>query len=264
MVPSGDNNPIHAYIKPANDVILCPATGNTVDNRAVQAEAIGYALASAMGFSVPPTAGVIVLEKNQLPADILRAIRSMPGADSQEDYLCWFSQDASQNSLKQRVLDTTLPENILKKRLKGIADDLLKDPDTPRVIAFDDWLANSDRNLGNLLSAPDGMALIDHERIFDYPNWTPGALGSSGAPTSNKILTFLDSNHHGFSAALPRQSARAMAYSSFKARFSSVGSSAVLSSLERLLPKEDIDAILGLIGSRLNPEKYHKAIGLLA
>lgn len=44
---------------------------------------------------------------------------------------------------------------------------LLRDwPDLPRVAAFDEWLANPDRNMGNLLYVAQTIHIIDHAEAF--------------------------------------------------------------------------------------------------
>ena len=39
-------------------------------------------------------------------------------------------------------------------------------PDLPKVVAFDEWLANPDRNMGNLIYVAQTLHIIDHAEAF--------------------------------------------------------------------------------------------------
>lgn len=55
------------------------------------------------------------------------------------------------------------------------------------VASFDDWTANTDRNLGNLLVGARGdVWLIDHGRAFTGATWTAATLNSA-IVTTNKL-----------------------------------------------------------------------------
>lgn len=61
------------------------------------------------------------------------------------------------------------------------------------AIAFDDWTANCDRNLGNfLIGGPDQVVLIDHSNLPVDLNWDPKDLQPGGQFTSMlmKIVQF--------------------------------------------------------------------------
>lgn len=50
------------------------------------------------------------------------------------------------------------------------------------AMTFDEWIANVDRNQGNLLlGAPGEVWLIDHGQAFTGPNWTAGDLDPAAA-----------------------------------------------------------------------------------
>lgn len=49
---------------------------------------------------------------------------------------------------------------------------MLDSGQSPSIIALDDLIANTDRNLGNLLRTRKGQyILIDHGRVLDGVNW---------------------------------------------------------------------------------------------
>jgi hypothetical protein len=59
--------------------------------------------------------------------------------------------------------------------LKRVAAILLKSSRLGSLYAFDAWLANIDRHIGNLLLGPD-VYLIDHGRCYTGPTWTAADL----------------------------------------------------------------------------------------
>lgn len=62
------------------------------------------------------------------------------------------------------------------------------------AMTFDEWIANVDRHLGNLLlGAPGEVWLIDHSHAFTGPRWTPGDLGPAVA-VENQIARFIAPN----------------------------------------------------------------------
>lgn len=255
---------VRCYVKPTPDTIHCPSAGEAVENMELAAEILGYVLARNSGFSVPDMAGVILLTVDQLPGDLLPKLEQISPDGLQQDYLCWFSKDMAYPSLLQQTAGDSLPEEMLDLRLRSLVGRMLRNPESPRVVAFDDWLANSDRNLGNLLGSAESLLLIDHGRILAYPNWTPGRLGTAPGPVSNKIEALMDQYSPGWSKNLPTKSARMLAYRSFELKFNSGGADAAVSSLSSLLSPDDAAAVVRFLGSRLNPERYAKSMELLA
>ncbi|BBL31197.1 hypothetical protein [Pantoea ananatis] len=61
-------------------------------------------------------------------------------------------------------------------------------------IAFDEWVANQDRNLGNVVISTDkSITLIDHSNMPVDLNWTPAMLDTTLSP-QNKLGDFFRPN----------------------------------------------------------------------
>ena len=98
--------------------------------------------------------------KLSIPKPILVLIdhRAIPDAAAPGQPIIGFgSEDVGYPNLWQKV-DRNLPR----------AKDLLKEcKAAPRVAGFDEWIANADRNLGNVLYGGNGeFAFIDHEKAI--------------------------------------------------------------------------------------------------
>lgn len=129
------------------------------DNRGLVNEVIGYLLAEALGLCVPPQAAVALVPRDALPAVPFWVPRGQ-GA------VAWCTADLAAPSLKVAYrLDPESP-------LAPVVKELCKADTTPALVAFDDWLANIDRNLGNLLRLAKGRyCVIDHGRALTGPHW---------------------------------------------------------------------------------------------
>jgi len=257
---------VHCYVKPQPDSIRCPATRDIVQNQELPSEALGYVLAKSCGFEVPAAAGIILLQANQIPENTLACLRGISPDGVQEDYLCWFSQDMAYPNLLEKHLDGINIPFLQQRRLKRIAAELAKSEDTASIVAFDDWLVNSDRHPGNLLSVAGGkMMLIDHGRILAYPNWKPGNLGvlGSGMVLENRLSTFLDKHETAWSQKLPNKSKILMAYQAFAMSFRAHGESAAREALAHLFDVAEIDAILHLLRNQHDSRAYAKSHGMV-
>lgn len=259
-----DDRSIRCYVKPMPDEILCPSKGVSVGNREIINEALGYVLARACGFQVPETAGVILLELDQLPSQAVDQLKSFSSGPLQSNYLCWFSQDMAHPNLVQRHLTGIQVQFLAQRRLKRLVKHLVDSDDSPKLVAFDDWLLNSDRHPGNLL-APGGnsIMLIDHGRILNFPNWSPGGVGSTGRPFANRLLNFIEQHEPNWSAKLPKSSAIILAYNAFALSFREKGEAEARSVLNEFFDEIDIEAIIDLLRSRHDPKAYAKANGMI-
>lgn len=246
------------FIKPLPDYIQCPIAGSPVLNRSLAAEVIGHTLAKASGFMVPDPAGFILLDREQLPITIQN------GLEVQRDYFCWFGRDMEFPSLKQRHLGNGLFDLLMQMRIHRLAVELSRHPEIARLIAFDEWLLNSDRNLGNLLQALRGeLILIDHSSIFVFPNWAPGSIGSQPGPAANRIKDLIDLVIPRWSEALPHKSARVLAYNGFAVSFRDKARNELRENLSKLLDRDDIEAVIDLLEQRLDPGAYARSEGLI-
>ncbi|MBD9671603.1 hypothetical protein IB275_13555 [Pseudomonas sp. PDM21] len=253
-----DNVDHRCYIKPATDHIRCPVSGMMLVNRALPAEVIGHVLASICGFKVADPAGIVLLTQEQIPASVLNRLHP------QEDYFCWFGRDMEHPSLRQKHLGFEAFSPLMEARLLRLAKELSKHPELARLIAFDEWLLNSDRNLGNLLQTRRGeLILIDHERIFVYPNWTPGSMGKHPDPARNRIKDLVDVAILRWSEQLPNKSARVLAYNGFAVSFRDRAANELRENLSKLLDRDEIEAVIDLLEQRLDPGAYARSEGLI-
>jgi hypothetical protein len=258
---NGDSE--RCYLKPLPDFIVCPSTGKLVANQEIVSEALGYILASTSGLSTPSIAGVIALGADQLPDEVLSDLAKMGGA-KQTSYLCWFSKDMEHPNLKQRHLNGINLQVFEERRLRRLALLLAKHADSAKIVAFDDWLINSDRNLGNILQAAlSTLMLIDHGRILGYPNWVPGGTGVMPWPSHNVLESFINRFTPGWSKLLPTSSGKLMALNSFATSFKASGSAVSRSMLSNFFDHLEVEAIMSLIDDRLDPAPYAKAAGLI-
>ena len=64
-------------------------------------------------------------------------------------------------------------------------------PHFPSLIAFDDWIGNIDRNIGNLIFInKNNVAIIDHGRLFGVINWLVENINAD-INCNNIMLKFL-------------------------------------------------------------------------
>ncbi|MDN3561686.1 hypothetical protein [Vreelandella neptunia] len=238
-----------------------------VTNQEAYSEAIGYALARACGFKVANTAGVILLTRKQIPLEVLKQADEETAGPPQSEFIAWFSEDMCFPDLV--VQHTTgIASEDLEERIKSrIAKDLLKRKDLPKLVSFDEWTLNTDRNPGNVLSASSvSVALIDHGRLFTSRGWQSQALRFLvHRQAGNQMASWAELGEPGWNQKLPNMSERALAYNGFNISFSDTGQGDVSKALSDLsLPGDEIDCVLDFLEQRLDPAHYRKAIGLIA
>lgn len=103
-----------------------------------------------------------------------------------------------------------LVDSLTQEKIQAVVELLLEWPDLPGTIAFDDWTANTDRNLGNLVvSGPGRIYLIDHSNLPVRPDWTAADL-EPNQEFENKLLEILEATE---TAALAGKRARDIAIS---------------------------------------------------
>lgn len=99
-----------------------------------------------------------------------------------------FSTDNS--FLKWGVVVSELPGSSLKSIWKGLGesdqavisllDNLFAWSSVENMLAFDDWMANKDRNIGNIIiRSPNDYSLIDHSDMPVRQGWSPADLDPS-------------------------------------------------------------------------------------
>jgi len=189
------------YLEPVNDHGLAPIhiarvcfsdgvtrrayvklySGNT---REFVNEITGHLLAAATGLRVPEHAAIVMVPINAIPDPPPWARRQR--ADTLP---CWCTADMASPSIKMHF---HLHPGVTPAQLQPVIDELRKSSETPAILALDDWIANVDRNLGNLLRlGKNTYVLIDHGRIFGGPMWSAGTLPAAGQQHHNTIRKLL-------------------------------------------------------------------------
>ncbi|CFQ33783.1 TPA: hypothetical protein ACMY33_000620 [Yersinia enterocolitica] len=123
-------------------------------------EILGYLLSKSQDLPVPPKAGILILPdglKNEisLPVSPIAFVTSKVAGNSPSSFY---------------NIQDMISYDALKNILAGW-DKLDK------TIAFDEWVANQDRNLGNvLINSSEQITLIDHSNMPVDLVWTPDDL----------------------------------------------------------------------------------------
>ncbi|OUM28294.1 hypothetical protein B8W72_20770 [Pseudomonas putida] len=257
----GEN--IRCYIKPFPSMLV--GESNEVgENRSVISEALGYVLGKACGFTVARKAGVIFLRSEQIPGAALRKlVDQTPGKMVQDEYLAWFSEDMRHSSLMSEC-PSDAPELMRQRNIARIAADLAAHESSPRIVSFDEWTENSDRHLGNILSAPNGgLTLIDHGRLFRHPSWSPGKLGKNPRVARNALMELIDSHDPDWSSRTPIRSARSLAYKSFSVAWKSEARTQAELILREFMEPPEVSLVLEFLTERLDPSQYTPRVGLM-
>ncbi|ATR83802.1 hypothetical protein CS390_15265 [Pseudomonas sp. HLS-6] len=258
-----DGVSLRCYVKPMPDFYL-EQDGSSFLNREITSESLGYVLAKASGLATADAAGVIVLEREMIPADALKKLDAITHGGPQDSFLAWFSQDMTYPNLVEKFVDA--PWNAFQqKRIKQLAEKMAKHVDAPMVVSFDEWTLNSDRHFGNLLISPKGrLYFIDHGRIFRYPSWDPVTLGPLSSVCENRFRSIIDHYVPRWSTQLPLKSARALAYNTLSVSFKNQGIAAARSVLKNLLMEEqEVDMITDFLAQRLEPKMYCSFVGVV-
>lgn len=167
-----DNVPGKFYVK-----VFPPNTPRGLVN-----EITGYLLASALGMPQPKNAAII-----QLPSVVINQV--FPGKfQIDSDYVWgWASEECG-----------ITPNTFFKIGDMQKYDSLLSELKDwhlfPALLAFDDWVANQDRNTGNItVTGKNDFHLIDHGHVPVSECWQPADLVVAQV-YDNKLLSGLYEN----------------------------------------------------------------------
>ncbi|MDX8384792.1 MAG: hypothetical protein R8M45_11975 [Ghiorsea sp.] len=141
-------------------------------------EAIAYTFAEALHIPQPKRAGFIFLSRSDMPN---------PPTWMDENAIAWCCQYIDKDCIKpwfNKMRGELADDKKTKKALFKISTDLNQWLYAARASAFDDWLSNVDRNMGNLIRLGKGKyAVIDHDQILHTLDHTK--------KTKNKLLEML-------------------------------------------------------------------------
>lgn len=177
--------------------------------RSLVNEITAYLLASKMNLPTPPKAWIVFAPIT----DLIKIYPNTTFNPNQSDFPLWCTSKISGKSAK--TIYTTVTSSLLK--------DLANWKSMPDVIAFDEWTANIDRNIGNLIrTSKSNYIIIDNEDIATGRNWTEKTLnplsqsdnklvnilfGNSGAislPIKNKMVLSAEDHSDTFTSASPK------------------------------------------------------------
>ncbi|MFZ3485306.1 HipA family kinase [Sphingomonas sp. 3-13AW] len=138
-----------------------------LDARELANELLGASLARALELPCPAAYLTAV------PPDAFTATKAPVSVEGER--LVFASSDMSVPSVRFQYLGAD-PE-----RQRFLVSAVAALPMIGRYYAFDSWIANVDRNAGNLLyGGPEEAWLIDHGQILGSPAWTPAGLSANG------------------------------------------------------------------------------------
>jgi hypothetical protein len=143
-------------------------------------EALGSVLCQQVGL-LTPRAFVVVANRSDYPsAAIFKKIK--------EDKILAFATSA--------LPAGTLSRHIAAKESEAVRQLVESWLTWPNVVLFDQWLANVDRNLGNILvGAPGEFYLIDHGWCFHRRNWTAEELTADVSQVTMQLWNELIEQH---------------------------------------------------------------------
>lgn len=139
--------------------------------RALLNEAIGYLLIQSLDLPQPELGGFLQFKISETETPEL-----WRDASELERYkgevVAWVTTNT--NGLNRRIeINKQQNSKIQSYLISQLEESLKKWGHLPELILCDDWLANNDRNLGNLLELPNRtFTLIDHGGILYGDNWS--------------------------------------------------------------------------------------------
>lgn len=239
---------IRTYVK------IYPFKEGSREHRGLINELIGYSLAEELGLAVPENAGFITLKSAQ--------IQNPPAwVAGNRTVTAWWIQDAFYPSLKVYYNLSKLcgiPQSVIDRMLDKVRNEILASGQSPSIIAFDDLIANIDRNIGNLLRASKGQyILIDHGRVLGRVDWVAEDLDPSKS-SINQIHELLkpQSEHLPFKQKVIIEAEKQTSY--IKNNLN-----ALLGLTKELLVPQEQEALTHFIRQRSEPIETAKRLGFL-
>lgn len=198
-------------------------------------EVLGSLLCQRAGLKTPRPYVVLVERADYPEAQLFSDIDS-------DQALAFATETMPHSSITRHILvKTTEGRQRLMSQWSNWAD----------ILVFDQWIANPDRHLGNLLiGGPGDMYLIDHSFAFLRRNWEPDlAMTARALVTTNLWSDFLAqvlaANQR--MEATPRIAAAAMHYSLID-----VTAAIAASTVSGLLPDDNIEALIQFLAHRIS------------
>ncbi|MHA8857197.1 HipA family kinase, partial [Klebsiella pneumoniae] len=161
---------------------------------AISNEITGYILAKEAGLPVPEKCALIAL-----PQEIKDEFKSRSG---EECFEYGFAMMMADGSTPNAIIKMHSPDGDFANSI--FMDALNKWPQTARLIAFDEWVANEDRNLGNFIITPNNnIVVIDHSNLPCEMLWECDDLINEKAYTNKLVLIYELCKVKGRSYSIP-------------------------------------------------------------
>lgn len=161
---------------------------------AISNEIAGYILAKEAGLPVPEKCALIAL-----PQEIKDEFKSRSG---EECFEYGFAMMMADGSTPNAIIKMHSPDGDFANSI--FMDALNKWPQTARLIAFDEWVANEDRNLGNFIITPNNnIVVIDHSNLPCEMLWECDDLINEKAYTNKLVLIYELCKVKGRSYSIP-------------------------------------------------------------
>jgi|GEM_PF-1354988 len=140
--------------------------------RSLVNEMIGYLLGIALGLPMPPKAGFLLIENKILNPSLVNILSEV---DKYRGFtFAWVTEDVKGSNLRIEIENNPSIMNVMIEYFSSC----MKDWDQlSHLVAFDDWILNTDRNMGNSIHLPDKtFNLIDHGECMHGGNWKEADL----------------------------------------------------------------------------------------
>lgn len=140
--------------------------------RSLVNEMIGYLLGQALNLPMPPRAGFLLVENKFLNPAL---VNTLSDVDRYRGFtFAWVTEDVKGQNLRIEIENNPAIMNVMVEYFSSC----MKDWDhLSKLVAFDDWILNTDRNMGNSIHLPDKtFTLIDHGECMHGGNWKEAQL----------------------------------------------------------------------------------------
>jgi len=165
VFPDGDKKGQRAVVK------VYPESSLGIIN-----EIIGYALARSLAIPQPEHAAVFMLQTDRLPK------KPTWMKDDEAEWIAFCTSWIPKKTCKpwfnnMRGAQENPPDKKTRKAWAKISAELNQWLHATRTCAFDHWVGNSDRNIGNLIRMGKGsFSVIDHGQLLGGEPWLQGGV----------------------------------------------------------------------------------------
>ena len=141
-------------------------------------EMIGYLLGTSLELPMPSKAGFLLIETKALHPHLVHQLSEV---DQYRGYtFAWTTEDVKGKNPRIEIMNNPEVQAIMEERFIACMTDW---DFLPHMIAFDDWIINTDRNLGNTIQLPDNtFSLIDHGESLHGRDWKEPDLLDANCP----------------------------------------------------------------------------------